>query len=152
MNKTSQTTHVHCCKSHVWTILCVRIARESKPLNWSAITTKYHRNYWTCFKIHNIYTKGRNLTFKIVYSIGLGGSKIKTKPKTTKLIFRFRWPSGHHNQHLWYAIDIYSTALFKDGARKHKRRIGRRIFYGTHMQQIAHADMFARVLTCAYAR
>ena len=28
------------------------------------------------------YTKGRNLTFKIVYSISLGGSQKKTKLKT----------------------------------------------------------------------
>ena len=44
-----------CCKSHMWMILFVRIAHMSKPLNWSAITTKYHRNNWTFFKIHWIY-------------------------------------------------------------------------------------------------
>ena len=48
------------CESHVWTIFRVRIARISKPLNWSAITTKYNRNNWTVFKIRYIYTKGRN--------------------------------------------------------------------------------------------
>ena len=42
-----------CCKLHMWTILRVRFARVSKPLNWSAITTKYiDRNNWTFFKIH----------------------------------------------------------------------------------------------------
>ena len=66
--------HAH-CKLHVWTILRMRIALVSKPLNWSAITTKYHRNNSTFFKIRYIYTKGRNLTFKIVYSIGLDGSQ-----------------------------------------------------------------------------
>ena len=39
-----------CCKSHVWTILHVQFAHASKPLNWSAITTKYHRNNWTFFQ------------------------------------------------------------------------------------------------------
>ena len=74
-----------CCKSHVWTILRVRFARVSKPLNCSAITTKYHRNNLTFFKIRYIYTKGRNLTFKIVYSTGLVLKKIpKLKTNTKK--------------------------------------------------------------------
>ena len=39
-----------CCKSHVWTILRVWFAQMSKPLNWSAITTKYHKNNLTFSK------------------------------------------------------------------------------------------------------
>ena len=95
-----------CCKSHVWTILCVRIAHVSKPLNWSAITTKYHKDNWTFFKIRYIYTKGRNLTLKIVYSIGLGGSQKKNETDTikpTKPIFCFGFPLGCHNHRLQYA-------------------------------------------------
>ena len=86
-----------------------------------------------------IYTEGKNLTFKIVYSIDLGGSKkneIENQHKKndklikpTKLIFRF---GG-----LWDVVIsacdtlLTHTVLFKDGARKHKRRIERRIFCGT---------------------
>ena len=62
----SWTKRHMCCKSHMWTNLHVRFTCVSKPLNWSAITTKYHRNNWTFFKIRYIYTKERNLTFKIV--------------------------------------------------------------------------------------
>ena len=65
--------------------LCMLFACMSKPLNWSAITTKYHKNNWTFFKIRYIYTKGRNLTFKIVYSTGLVLKKIpKLKTDTKK--------------------------------------------------------------------
>ena len=61
------------------------------------------------------------------------------------------------------AYDTLSTytTLFKDGARKQKRRIERRISNGTRpfqlnmtihvLRQIARADRFARVLTRAIA-
>ena len=65
-----------CCKLHVWTILRVRFAHVSKPLNWSAITTKITG---TIELFSKFYTKGRNLTFKIVYSTGLGGSQRNTE-------------------------------------------------------------------------
>ena len=119
-----------CCKSHVWTILRVWLAWVSKPLNWSAITTEYHRNNWTFFKIRYIYTKGRNLTFKIVYSTGLGGSQRITETENQHEETRQNQSStlgSLHNQHLRYAIDIYR--IIQDGARKHKRRIERRVFY-----------------------
>ena len=129
-----------CCKSHVWTILRVWFARVSKPLNWSAITTKYDRNNWTFFKIRYsvFYAKGRNLTFKIVYIIQykLGRNWKPTKKSPIKLTFRFGQHSGRRNQRLRYAIILTYTALFKDGARKQKRRIERRISNGTRPFQL----------------
>ena len=103
----------------------MRFVHVSEPLNWSAVTTKYHRDNWTFFKIRYIYTKGRNLAFKIVYSTALGGSQRNTETENRK--FRFGQPSGRHNQSCDTLLTY--TALFKDGARKHKRRIERRIFY-----------------------
>ena len=116
-----------CCKSHVWTILHVRFARVSKPLNWSAITTKYHRD------IRYIYTKGRNLTFKIVYSTGLGGCQRNTETENRHKETRQNRSSALGD--LWAVVIsawdtlLTYTSLFKGGARKHKRRIERRIFY-----------------------
>ena len=89
-----------CCKSYMWMILRVRFVCVSKPLNWSAITTKYHRNNSSFFKICYIYTKGRNLTFKIVYSIYRLGRSSKNKENQHN-------KSDNHIQRLWYAIDIY---------------------------------------------
>ena len=117
-----------CCKSHVWTILRVRFARVSKPLNWSAITTKYHRDNWTFFEIRYIYTKGRNLTFKIVYSTGLGGSQRNTETENQHEETRQNRSSALDSLRA-IVISACDMLLFKDGTRKHKQRIERRIFY-----------------------
>ena len=118
-----------CCKSHVWTILRMRFAHVSKPLNCSAITTKYDRNNWTFFKIRYIYTKGRNLTFKIVYSTGLVNTETKNRHEETRQ--NLSSALGGLQPVVIGACDtlLTYTALFKGGGRKHKRRIERRIFY-----------------------
>ena len=112
--------------------MCERF-RVSKPLNWSAITTKSHRNNWTFFKIRYIYTKGGILTFKIVYSTGLGSSQKNTETENQHEETRQNRSStlGSLQAVVINACDMLLTytALFKDGARKHKRRIERRIFY-----------------------
>ena len=70
--------------------------------------------------------------WSLMFRVGWGGFGKKTKPKTDtkKTDVPLRAPSGRRNQRLRYANDI-SAALFKDGARKHKRRIEGRIFSGT---------------------
>ena len=117
----------------MWTILRVWFAHMSKPLNWSTITTKYHRNNWTFFKIRYIFTKEINLTFKIVYSTGLSGSEKNTETENQHKEIRQNWSSTLDG---FQAVVISAcdtlltyTALFKDCARKHKQRIERRIFY-----------------------
>ena len=102
-------------------------------LNGSDITTKYHRNNSTFFKIRYIYTKGRNLTFKIVYSTGLGGSpkNTETKNRHEKTLQNRSSALGSLPAVVISACDMLltHTALFKDGVLKHKQRIERRIFY-----------------------
>ena len=85
------------------------------------------------FKIRYICTKGRNLTFKIVYSAGLGGSQRITETENRHEETRQNRSSalGGLRAIVISVCDtlLTYTALFKDGARKHKRRIERRIFY-----------------------
>ena len=149
------------------TILRVRFARVSKPLNWSAITTKYHKNNWTFFKIRYIYTKERNLTFKIVYSTGWGGSQKNTETENRHEETRQNRSSALDG---FRAIVIRAcdtiltyTALIKDGTCKHKRTIERRIFYERDLfsaeyeflcvrQLIARADWFACADACNCTR
>ena len=116
-----------CCKSHVWTILRVRFARVSKPLNWSSITTKCHKNNWTFFQ--NSFYLYKRKKFKIVYSTGCSQKNTETENWHEETRQNRSSALGGIRAVVISACDtlLTYTALFKD--RKHKRRIERRVFY-----------------------